>query len=92
MARLIDANALKAEMEYLLKRNDTLVDGWLADRIFEEIEDASTIEAEPTKHGRWIDRGKDMCIRWKCSECGRKDTHIYNYCPDCGARMYEVEE
>lgn len=46
-----------------------------------------TIEAEPIKHGRWIDRGKDMCVRWKCSECGRKDTHIYNYCPDCGAKM-----
>lgn len=49
-------------------------------------------EYEP-KHGRWIDRGKNMCIRWKCSECGRKDTHIYNYCPDCGALMTdEVEE
>lgn len=48
-----------------------------------------TLDAEPIKRGRWIDRGKDMCIRWKCSECGRKDTHIYNYCPDCGALMMD---
>lgn len=37
--------------------------------------------------GEWIDRGKDMTIRWQCSECGRKDTHIYNFCPNCGASM-----
>lgn len=37
--------------------------------------------------GEWIDRGKDMTIRWQCSECGRKDTHIYNFCPNCGAQM-----
>ena len=59
---------------------------------YDPIEIAPIIEAEPRKHGRWIDRGKDMCIRWKCSECGRKDTHIYNYCPDCGARMDEVAD
>ena len=40
--------------------------------------------------GEWIDRGKDMMIRWQCSECGRKDIHIYNFCPDCGADMREV--
>ena len=37
--------------------------------------------------GEWIDRGKDMMLRWQCSECGRRDTHIYNFCPDCGADM-----
>lgn len=37
------------------------------------------------KKGEWIDLGKDKAIRWQCSECGRKDTHIYNYCPDCGS-------
>lgn len=43
------------------------------------------IEARQT--GKWIDRGKDMMIRWQCSSCGRKDTHIYDFCPDCGADM-----
>ena len=98
MARLIDANALKAEMEYLLKRNDTLVDGWLADRIIEEIEDAPTIEAEPRKHGRWINikvstTGKSSA---ECSECGAivhtTFTSTVNYCPNCGADMRGVTE
>lgn len=41
---------------------------------------------EKRKMGKWIDLGKDKAIRWQCSECGRKDTHIYNYCPDCGSK------
>lgn len=44
------------------------------------------------KKGTWIDLGEDRVICWQCSECGRKDTHIYNYCPDCGADMRKGEE
>ena len=44
--------------------------------------------AEPKK-GKWIDKGKNMMIRWQCPNCGRKDMHIYNYCPDCGIDMRE---
>ena len=73
-------NAIKCSMVTKLKEHEALT-----------MAECVLFEAEP-KHGRWIDRGKDMCIRWKCSECGRKDTHIYNYCPDCGANMREVEE
>lgn len=56
-----------------------------------------TIEAEPVRHGNWIkyyetDNGR--CLR--CSKClmvfwvgdGREG----NYCPNCGAKMDEVEE
>ena len=50
------------------------------------IEAAPTIEPE-RKRGEWKDRGEDYMIRWICSECGRKDTHVYNFCPDCGADM-----
>ena len=54
-----------------------------------------TIEAEPVRHGRWVDH----CVRdWRCSECGEKvkkvrnvDGYCYddkpNYCPNCGAKM-----
>lgn len=45
-----------------------------------------TIEPE-RKRGEWKDRGEDYMIRWICSECGRKETHVYNFCPDCGADM-----
>ena len=53
-----------------------------------------------SKHGRWIN--KFVCsnnhIGLWCSECGKLFYNIptedgeYNYCPNCGARMDEVEE
>lgn len=94
--RLIDANALTAEMQKLLTNNDTLIDEWLSDRIVEEIEDAPTIEAEPIKHGRWLKTGQSFVFPEKfrnyfCSECGFElDKSIrteYHYCPNCGALM-----
>ena len=51
------------------------------------------LKTEPTAdvvevvHGKWIDKGEDYMIRWTCSNCGRRDTHIYDFCPDCGADM-----
>lgn len=54
---------------------------------------ASIIREQPTAdvrevvHGEWIDKGEDYMIRWTCSNCGRRDTHIYDFCPDCGADM-----
>ena len=60
-----------------------------------------TAEAEPIKHGHWIEREEWFEFEPKprktvgCSECGhsmysKHDT--LNYCPNCGARMDEVEE
>lgn len=61
---------------------------WVMDAI-EEFENASTIDAEPVRHGRWIIDKGDM---W-CSECGYEDVtengepEDYHYCPNCGAKM-----
>ena len=41
---------------------------------------AHTIEAEPVRHGRWVDG-------IKCNCCGQVDTTKPNYCPNCGAKM-----
>lgn len=56
----------------------------------------STIEAEPVKHGRWIEKehyhlhGDDYCD-CLCSECGhrisRPDGFYPDYCEDCGTKM-----
>lgn len=69
---------------------------------------AQPIEAEPIKHGRWeqvevVHDRKDAKIQdWqqaKCSVCGKWHTTPYmyylkldDYCPNCGAKMDEVEE
>lgn len=56
---------------------------------------AQPIEAEPTKHGRWvIDPNSTM----RCGVCGWVFEHYagleeeWNNCPHCGAKMNEVEE
>lgn len=56
-------------------------------------------EAEPIKHGRWIvlhgvlagdDIYGDM---GECSNCGlHLRNYEWDYCPNCGAKMDEVEE
>lgn len=57
-----------------------------------DVKETPTIDAEPTRHGKWIDvkgsNGKDYR---KCSEClhTQEITGLLNYCPVCGARMDE---
>lgn len=53
----------------------------------ERLSDCPMVEVP--KKGKWLDLGKHMTIRWICSECGRRDMHIYDYCPDCGTDMRE---
>lgn len=88
--RLIDANALKPEMEIL-----NAADMYLVCHI---IDNAPTIEAEPVWHGRWIPIEYDSyadCApvwdKWECSECGHEhsgeEDTLTAFCPNCGARM-----
>jgi len=75
MSRLIDADALN--MYERLK--SYYGDAWRDAQ--EEIDNAPTIDAEPVRHGKWIEE--------HCSECGEYVYHgdTRNYCPNCGARM-----
>ena len=88
--RLIDADALGigiATPEVF--DNKAYAEGW--NSVIKILEEAPIIEAEPVRHGRWIDHPKDHCSLfngWNCSECmqiisgGRG-----KYCPNCGAKM-----
>lgn len=66
------------------------------------VEDASTIEAVPVVHGKWIETdyvkydGHGECVRYpkqglKCSNClhGYNKHYLWcnNFCPNCGADM-----
>lgn len=85
--RLIDADNLKAE---LFDAN------WLTDNdehmVEEIVERQSTVDAEPARHGRYIQLDEDT---WQCSACGVLWTFLdggpedneAGYCPKCGAKM-----
>ena len=61
----------------------------------DEIDKMPTVDAEPIRHGKWIDEGyyadyANICA-WHCSECnwhmlGYSDD-LFDYCPSCGAKM-----
>ncbi len=59
------------------------------------IDQQPTVDAEPVRHGKWIDEGyyadyTDVSA-WRCSECGWHmigyDYELFRYCPSCGANM-----
>lgn len=63
--------------------------GDVYDLLMYEIQDAPAVEAEPVRHGRWIEDG-DYII---CPACRKRwnimdnDTETFRRCPNCGAKM-----
>lgn len=103
--RLIDADELieKLDPEYkatvkLIKKGEAHLDN-LAEG-YKEVHDliiwSPTVDAEPVRHGHWIE--DDDGDGRHCSICGEdycyaiSNCELYNYCPNCGAKMDEVEE
>lgn len=53
-------------------------------------------QAKTPKHGHWIEVDTQCIDETKCSNCGvveyfDKGWKRFNYCPNCGAKMDEVE-
>lgn len=67
------------------------------DTILDLVDSVPTVDAVPVAHGRWIERRAPHAIGGfsaKCSVCGRSVQYLgnpLNYCPNCGAKMKEVE-
>ena len=100
MSGYIEADALKRALVTNGFCND--IDMMMT---LETINNATTIEAEPVRHGKWI-YGQEVCWEhmgitpvsvqyryWECSMCGyrTKNEPIWKYCPNCGARMDKDE-
>ena len=85
--RLVDANTIQIEYPKVNELPCIFVDlpNGLNNK-YHFINDLESLEAEP-KHGRWIWQGHYLV----CSECGKENDRT-NYCPNCGAKMDEVEE
>lgn len=107
--RLIDADALCKHLHELKTGDKDTVYEYYDDGIDTAISEAATfptIEAEPVKHGHWVDDGlyadNHLFHVWRCSKCDKnmmvKDSSQeagapwFKYCPNCGAKMDEVNE
>lgn len=60
----------------------------LVDKLYNIVLDAKKIDAQPMKHGRWVQPigdGNDYC-----SVCGSRYDGVFPtmFCPCCGAKMY----
>lgn len=75
MSRLIDAD----ELMEILRANRYYPFGV-------SIDEVPTVDAEPVRHGYWIDVNYDGSL-WRCSVCGETQCCKSNYCADCGAKM-----
>ena len=84
--RIIDADELKALREIYIQGKLQFIGNE-----YDLIDKCPTIDAEPVRHGRWIEDGGFNT----CSLCGnsfdRYDDGGYyqdfDYCPKCGAKM-----
>lgn len=90
MPRLIDAEAFAKKVYrawdlWEKKGNDGFV---FSDIITPILISMTTVDAEPVRHGHWEWDGDFICSN--CGERGHRNK--WNYCPNCGARMDEVEE
>ena len=96
--RLIDANDLKWKISQValyvqgLRFGKTLIGKILESyrrSVFEEIDNAYTVDAVEVAHGKWIEDSCDFLAYYECncSRCGGNGEKWYNYCPNCGAKM-----
>ena len=65
----------------------------------DDIEEVSTADVQPIRHGRWIDIHEyckmngyipsGVAVYYWCSECMKEEEKTSDFCPNCGADMRE---
>ena len=64
----------------------------ILDRAADTIEMLSEKAREP-KRGEWIDRSGGIEGAWNCcSVCGEQAIDLYDFCPNCGAKMKGADD
>ena len=64
--------------------------------LFESVHELPSVNPQEPKTGHWMNRGKQgevlpFYMRYECSICG-ETADKSNYCPNCGAKMLELQE
>lgn len=90
--RLIDADKL---VEYKASGFSDLTEwqeGW-NDAIDTIMGETPTVDAEPVRHGRWINCSEIFSDGdFECSVCQKRVWDNTDYCPFCGAKMDGIGE
>ena len=47
-------------------------------------------KVEPVRRGQWLEGTRTVRV-YACSVCGWEMDYKTDYCPNCGANMYELE-
>lgn len=84
--KLIDANKLRKAIESLPNCYNGFSDTYDKACIIGVIDEQPTIEAEPVKAGKWLAIGNTGLATCSCGYITDRYS-IYNYCPNCGAKM-----
>lgn len=86
MPELIDKEAAYNALKHEAETHGLSFSAEAYDRAARIIDQMSTIEADPVRHGRWL-----PCLvlkfRYECSNCGDPSNYPSPYCPHCGSRM-----
>ena len=92
--KYINANDFREYLLSLKKDVPAGVKAYITGKsISDLLEDFPAADVQAVKHGRWMWE----CFNIYCSVCDYAPAFdstelLYNYCPNCGARMTEVEE
>ena len=98
MQRLIDKRCAIKHLKELLK-NNIMPTEWYegAKSAITLLQKEPTVDAEPVRHGHWISHFDDLFPEESTQECSvchaeQMGTMLNdNYCPNCGAKMGEVD-
>lgn len=94
MTKYIDANSFLEYEENRCKNSPPLIGTCSFDNatLRGELVNFPAADAEPVKHGHWTETvisGEVPDYDCVCSLCGKSGLPIYNFCPNCGAKMDE---
>ena len=84
--RLVDANVLIRDLTAMKSVYDAIA----LDGMIKALNEAPTVDAVEVVHGRWDEKTTPYWhLIHVCSICGfeKVTDHVFNYCPNCGARM-----
>lgn len=92
MPKYIELEKALQRFEEIKKPKIHLRDAFYIDGVMAVLETIPTADVAPVVHGRWIESKSFEIGFWVCSNCGfvseaTAAPKLYNYCPNCGAKM-----